>query len=169
MRTWLPGKKKKIRQVLQSIVFKHWDQFLTFFRLKTYTRVQYTYSPAGSWLSGFAQGLENVQMVIICGFPSNPDDCCFYSPDFLWCQRCRSGPGFPHVKWNCCQHFITFSISGFLRTNSSSKDSHALFFNPLALFFPPPWKGAGLALSGTEISSCTFPDRIKINTSAIHF
>ena len=126
IRTWSPEKKKKNRQVLWSAVFKHWDQFLTFFCLKTYTRVQYTYSPAGSWLPGFAQGLENVQMVIICGFPSNPDDCCFYSPDFLWCQRCRSGPGFPHVKWNCCQHFITFSISGFLRANSSGKDSHAL-------------------------------------------
>ena len=75
----------------------------------------------------------------------------------------------PAFKWNCCQHFITFSISGFLRANSSSKDSHALVFNPLALFIPPPCKGAGLALSGTEISSCTFPDRIKINTSAIHF
>lgn len=125
IRTWSP-KKKKNRQVLWSVVFQHWDQFLTFFCLKTYTRVQYTYSPAGSWLSGFAQGLENVQMVIICGFPSNPDDCCFYSPDFLWCQRRRSGPGFPHVKWNCCQHFFTFSISGFLRANSSSKDSHAL-------------------------------------------
>ena len=92
------GKKKKIRQVLQSVVFKHCDQLITFFRLKTYTRVQYTYSPAESWLSGFAQGLENIQMVIICGFPSNPDDCCFYSPDFLWCQRCRSGPGFPHLS-----------------------------------------------------------------------
>lgn len=128
--------RKKNWQVLWSVVFKHWDQFLTFFRLKTYTRVQYTYSPVVLvfWLcTGSGKRIDGNNLWL--SFKSWR--LLFLFSCFPLVPKMSFGPGFPYVKWNCCQHFITFSISGFLRANSSSKDSHALLhIFQSSVFFP---------------------------------
>lgn len=128
---------KKNCQVLWGSVFKNSDQFLSFFCLTTYPRVPYTDSPVWVLAFWFCKGSVKRTDGNNLWLTSNPDDCCFYSLDFLWCQRCRSSPELPHVTWNCCQHFIAFSISGFLIANSSIKDSHALYiFQSSFSFFP---------------------------------
>lgn len=120
--------------------------------LTTYPRVQYTYSPVWVLALWFCKRFVKCTDGNNLWLASNPDDCCFYSLDFLWCQRRRSLPELPHVKRNCCQHFITLSISGFLIANSNMKDSHALYiFQSSFSFFSLRGKVPGLSLSSTEI------------------
>lgn len=72
-------RQKKILncQALCSIVFKNSDQFLSFFRLTTYPRVQYTYSPVWVPASWFCKGSVKCTDGNNLWLTWNPDDCSF--------------------------------------------------------------------------------------------
>lgn len=101
-------------------------------------------------------------------FASNPEDGCFYSLDFLWCQRRPCSPESLPADCSCCQCFITFCISGFLIANWNILDSWAQERFP-SCFLLPPRKGPGSPFHSPEIWSCSFPECVQINPNVIGF
>lgn len=99
---------------------------------------------------------------------SNPEDGCFYSLDFLWCQRRPCSPESLPADCNCCQRFMTFCISGFLIANWNILDSWAQERFP-SCFFLPPRKDPGSPFHSPEIWSCSFPECVQINPNVIGF
>lgn len=95
-------------------------------------------------------------------FASNPEDGCFYSLDFFWCQRRRCRPESPPADCNCCQRFITFCMSGFLIANWNILDSRAQERFP-SCFFLPPRKGSGSPSIAQRFAVVLFPECVQIN------
>lgn len=122
--------------------------------LATHPRVQYTHS-----LCGLSPGfLVFCKRSVKCadgnnlGLTSNPEDGCFYSLDFLWCQRRRCSPESPHADCNCCQRFITFCTSGFLIANWNILDSWAQWRFQSCSFLHP-MKGTGSLYTARDLTS----------------
>lgn len=95
-------------------------------------------------------------------FASNPEDGCFYSLDFLWCQRRRCRPESLPADCNCCQRFITFCMSGFLIANWNILDSRAQERFP-SCFFLPPRKGPSSPSTAQRFEVVLFPECVQIN------
>lgn len=116
--------------------------------LAIHPRVQYTHSAVSSRVSDFCRRSVKCADGSNLRFTPNPEDGCFYYPDYLRCQRHPCSPELPHV--DCCQHFITPCFSGPLIANWNILDSWAQY-RFQSCFFSPYQERFRLLLHSPEI------------------